>query len=188
MLTVRLDPGLKERLDRAAGAARCSVSQVVINTLVRALDDRSAEFFGGPEQRNLGMLAARAAEWVRIWTGESWRESRYAHQALLACINTLLNHPMIAPSGAADPPAKLAEEIAVFERNKTTRELADRMRTPKRLGVSLAMGMISDMFGADRHDKRSTAPAFRASKSTAPDWSDDLRRAARVLKQKESSK
>ena len=135
-LTTRITLDTRTALEKAAKETGRSLSQEIENRLRRSI---ASDHGSGEEKHNraFGRLALELAGMVEAMTGEGWRTDPFAHRALRAALNIILDR--LAPTGEFKVPA-LWEGMATrwAEREPS---LAAQVRTPEAAGNSAAMSV-----------------------------------------------
>ena len=135
-LTTRIAPDTRTALEKAAKQTGRSLSQEIEDRLRRSI---ASDYGSGEEKHNraFGRLTIEVAGMVEAMTGERWRTDRFAHRALRAALNIILDQ--LAPTGELKVPP-LWEGMATrwAEREPS---LGEQVRTPEAAGNSAAMSV-----------------------------------------------
>jgi hypothetical protein len=108
VVSVRMSSALRTSLK--TGTKR-TLSAEIVHRLEKSFERRHG--FGDDQTRHLGNIVALLAVGINGRTWASWRESRYAFDALAAGLQVLLSS--LAPEGPATPPEHLSTHKAFIE-------------------------------------------------------------------------
>jgi hypothetical protein len=157
MLVARVYPALKADLERACERSGKTLSDEIEERLRRSFSKRE-DAFGDNTTRYFALLVARLATKIQRYLGVSWRNDRWAFDALAEGIPALLS--MMAPLGEPKVPEGHAARLRdLDDRGGWRKEYADMLRTPMHLGVHMAfqlresaVGDMKELAEASPHD------------------------------------
>jgi hypothetical protein len=193
-INARVGADLRKELDKAAKAAKRSLSAEVAARLRRSFTQRP-DVFGDDSTRALALTISRLASWVQTFTGRPWPSNRFTFEAMAAGVRHLMEHPAIVPSGSVEP-----DPITLWKMEGLAPDL-----TPQGIGLSAFLGVLHELTGPgsgnppagsiklikrtardkaaqDRGEPWNAAPwMLDDGDKNAEQWNDDLRRMGELL-------
>jgi hypothetical protein len=168
-LTTRIAPDTRTALEKAAKETGRSLSQEIENRLRRSI---ASDYGSGEEKHNraFGRLTVELAGMVEAVTGERWRTDPFAHRALRAALNIILDR--LAPTGELKvPPLWEAAAMGWAEREPS---LGEQVRTPEAAGNSAAMSVWLQLKTVEKPTDLSSGRGYADVYYAYPDIRRDL--------------
>jgi hypothetical protein len=142
-LTTRITPAVRSGLEREAARSGRSLSQEVEKRLEASLQapQKDLKVWGPPHVCLLARLVSKMTTAIESSAHKRWHEDQFTAETVRSAAEMLIMR--LAPGGSPQTPPEL-ERMAreIEERSPDLVDVAETYRDPRRLGVSIALGIV----------------------------------------------